>query len=102
MLIDFISWALLLLGSFLAVTGAWGLIRFPDFYSRVHAASITDTLCTACFVVGLMLQAGFYLVAVKLVMILWLLWLTGPAATHALVRAAYTAGLKPHSVNKDT
>ncbi|MEJ2176466.1 MAG: monovalent cation/H(+) antiporter subunit G [Gammaproteobacteria bacterium] len=94
MLVDILSWILLMAGSVLGVTGAWGLMTFPDFYTRVHAASITDTLCAACFIFGLMLQAGWSLVAVKLLMILAVLWITSPTSTHALVRAAYQAGLR--------
>ena len=91
---DIFTWVLLLCGCFLGVTGAWGLIKFPDFYSRVHAASITDTLCAACFLVGLMFQAGFTLVTVKLLMVLVLLWITSPTSGHALVKAAHHAGLR--------
>jgi len=98
---ELLSWLFLGLGVFLGITGAYGLLRFPDFYTRVHAASISDTLCTACFVLGLALQSGFNLVTAKLFIILVLLWLTGPAASHALVRAAHTAGLKPLTDSND-
>jgi len=100
-IIDLASWLFIGLGIFLGLTGAFGILRFPDFYTRVHAASISDTLCTACFIFGLALQSGFSLVSAKLFIILILLWLTGPAASHALVRAAYTAGLKPITENSD-
>jgi multicomponent Na+:H+ antiporter subunit G len=93
-MIDIISAILLIAGSLLGLSGAWGLISFPDFYTRVHAASITDTLCVACFVAGLILQAGWSLVAVKLLMVLLLLWLTSPTSSHALVKAAHHAGLR--------
>ncbi|MBX2868484.1 MAG: monovalent cation/H(+) antiporter subunit G [Acidiferrobacterales bacterium] len=99
--VDLVSWLFLSMGMFLGLTGAYGILKFPDFYTRVHAASISDTLCTACFVIGLALQSGFNLVTAKLFMILILLWLTGPAASHALVRAANTAGLKPVTEKKD-
>ncbi len=94
MIVDILSAALLMIGCLLGLTGAWGLLSFPDFYTRVHAASITDTLCAACFVSGLMLQTGWSLVTVKLLMVLLLLWLTSPASSHALVRAAHHAGLR--------
>ena len=94
MVVDIISAILIAIGCVLGLTGAWGLMKFPDFYARVHAASIADTLCAACFVVGLMLQAGWSLVAVKLLMILLLLWLTSPTSGHALVKAAHHAGLR--------
>ena len=94
MVADILTWIFLIAGSLLGLTGAWGLITFPDFYSRVHAASITDTLCAACFILGLIIQAGWSLITVKLLMILALLWITSPTSTHALVRAAYQAGLR--------
>ncbi len=95
MVIDALSWLCLLGGSFFCVTGAIGLLRMPDFYTRVHAASLVDTLGAALILLGLLLQAGFTLVAVKLVMIMLLLLFASPTATHALVRAALHRGLKP-------
>jgi len=103
MIADIITWILLMAGSILGLTGAWGLITFPDFYARVHAASITDTLCAACFIFGLVFQSGWSLVSVKLLLILLLLWVTSPAAAHALVKAAHHAGLRAittGSINK--
>ena len=93
-MIDLLSWILLVIGSVLGLTGAIGLFRFPDFYSRVHAASISDTLCAACFVFGLMLQSGLTLISAKLFIVLALLWITCPTATHALVKAAHSSGLR--------
>lgn len=94
MVADILTWIFLLAGSVLGITGAWGLMTFPDFYSRVHAASITDTLCAACFIFGLVFQAGWSLVTFKLLIVLSLLWITSPTSSHALVRAAYRAGLR--------
>lgn len=94
MVADILTWLFLLAGCVLGITGAWGMMKFPDFYSRVHAASITDTMCAACFIIGLMFEAGWSLVAVKLLMVLALLWLTSPTSSHALVKAAHHAGLR--------
>ncbi|CAA6803507.1 MAG: Sodium:proton antiporter [uncultured Thiotrichaceae bacterium] len=93
--VDILSWLLLLAGSFLGISGAIGLFRFPDFYSRVHAASVTDTLCALLIISGLVLQAGFTLITVKLIIVLLFLWYTSPVASHALVKAAHYHGLKP-------
>lgn len=93
-MIDILTWILLIAGSVLGLTSAWGVLTFPDFYSRVHAASISDTLCAGCFMLGLALQGGFTLITVKLFMILGLLWLTSPTSSHALVRAAYLTGVR--------
>jgi multicomponent Na+:H+ antiporter subunit G len=76
------------------VVGAIGLLRFPDFYCRTHAAGITDTMGAGLVLVGLCFVAGPTLVTVKLVTILCFLWLTSPASTHALAKAAYSRGVR--------
>jgi multicomponent Na+:H+ antiporter subunit G len=94
-IIDALSWVCLLTGCFLGISGAVGIFRFDEFYSRVHAASVTDTLCVFFIMAGLVLQSGFTLVSVKLIFAVVLLWLTSPVASHALIRSAYQTGLKP-------
>jgi multicomponent Na+:H+ antiporter subunit G len=89
------SWTLILAGSFFIVVGAIGLVRMPDVYTRMHAASVTDTLGVGFLFTGLMLQAGFGLVALKLLFILVLFFFIGPVATHALAQAALHAGVPP-------
>ena len=89
------SWVCLVSGSFFAVTGGIGLIRLPDFYCRIHGAGVTDTLGAGLVLLGLMFQAGFGLATVKLVMILLLILITSPTATHALAQAALYHGVKP-------
>lgn len=93
--LDVMSWALLLGGGLFCIIGAIGMIRMPDFYTRVHAASVIDTLGAGLMIIGLLLQAGLTLVGAKLVMLGLLLLLTSPTATHALVRAALHRGLEP-------
>lgn len=95
LIIDILSWILLMIGCFLGISGAIGIFRFKEFYSRVHAASVTDTLFVFFIMAGLILQSGFTLVSVKLIFAVGLLWLTSPLASHALVRSAYETGLKP-------
>ncbi|PID47315.1 MAG: sodium:proton antiporter [Proteobacteria bacterium] len=95
MIINLLSWACLMLGCVLGLSGAIGIFRFEEFYTRLHAASVTDTLCVFFVIMGLVLQAGFSLVSAKLLMIVGLLWLTSPVASHALIRSAYQTGLKP-------
>ena len=93
--VDISSWMLLVTGGFFCIVGAVGLLRMPDFYTRVHAASVTDTLGAGLILLGLMLQAGWTLVMLKLVVIGLLIFFTSPAATHALTRAALGHGLDP-------
>ena len=93
LLLDLLSGLLLLSGVLLGISGALGLFRFPDVFARLHAAGVTDTLCAGAIISGLVLQAGFSLVSVKLLLILGFLWLTSPVASHALARAALHCGL---------
>ena len=93
--LDIASWALILAGGSFCLVGALGLLRMPDFYTRVHAASVTDNVGSFAVLLGLALQAGLSLVTVKLVFIAALVFFTSPAATHALVKAARERGLKP-------
>lgn len=95
LVLDLASWALLLLGSAFAVIGGVGMLRLPDFYTRMHGASLTDTLGAGLILIGLMLQAGFSLVTVKLVLILAFIFFTSPTSAHALAKAALGSGLKP-------
>jgi len=93
--LELLSWACLLAGGFFCVVGGIGLIRMPDFYTRMHAASLTETLGAGLILLGLMMQAGVSLVSAKLLMVGLLIFLTSPAATHALAKAALIRGLQP-------
>ena len=95
LVLDVISAALLLGGGLIGVLGALGVLRFPDFYSRLHAAGMTDTLCALMIVAGLIMQTGLSLLTLKLALILLFLLFTAPTATHALARAGLSDGLQP-------
>lgn len=94
-ILDIISWIFLLGGSFFCLTGAVGLLRFPEFFSRIHAASLTDTLGASMILIGLMFQAGWGLALPKLILILIFSLLAGTTASHAMAKAALKSGLKP-------
>ncbi|MDT8409644.1 MAG: monovalent cation/H(+) antiporter subunit G [Wenzhouxiangellaceae bacterium] len=94
-----ISSACLLLGGLFGILGGIGLLRFPDIYSRLHAAGITDTLCALLIITGLVIQAGLALVSIKLLLILLFMIFTAPTASHALARAALAHGIKPETSN---
>lgn len=95
LVIDILSWLLLVVGSVFCIIAAIGVLRLPDYFSRIHAAGILDTLGTGALILGMMLQGGFTLVTLKLGMILAIIVITGPTATHALARAALHNGLTP-------
>jgi len=94
-LVDGVSWICLVAGGVFCVIGAVGLNRMPEFFTRIHAASVIDTLGAGLILLGLVLQAGLTLVAVKLLMIGVLILFTSPTATHALAKAGIARGLKP-------
>lgn len=96
---DVVSWVLLLAGSAFAVIGGVGILRFPDFYSRMHAGGITDTLGAGLILAGLMVQAGLSLLTLKLFMVLWFLYVSSPTSAHALAKAAREFGLEPWQRN---
>lgn len=93
LILDIVSSILLLAGVFFGLTGAIGLFRFPDFFTRVHAASITDSIAAILIISGLLLQTSFDLNTAKLFFILLFLMITSPTASHALVKAARHGGL---------
>jgi len=95
-------WACLVTGSVFSVIGGVGVIRMPDFYTRTHAASITDTLGATLILLGLGIHSGLNLITVKLVFIFLFLYLTSPTAAHALVKAAYSKGLEAPDVQEAT
>lgn len=93
--LDVISWVLLILGGFFSIVGGIGIVRLPEFYSRLHGGGITDTLGAALIVLGLLFQAGSVLVGAKLLIILFFLMVTSPSSCHALASSALTQGLEP-------
>lgn len=95
-------WCCLVAGSVFCVIGGIGIVRMPDFYTRSHAASITDTLGATLILLGLGLHSGLNLISVKLVFVLFLLYVTCPTAAHALVKAAYSKGLDAPDVEDAT
>lgn len=98
---SWISGALILSGAFFYVVGAIGLVRMPDLFTRLHGASVLDTLGGSLMLVGMMVAGGFSLVTVKLVIILAVIIFTSPVATHALAQAALHSDVEPLLATKD-
>ena len=93
--IDIVSAVLLISGGLFVLVGGIGVLRMPDLYTRMHAASVTDTMGALLVILGVTLQAGFTLASVKLAAILVFLLFTSPTASYALANAALLAGIKP-------
>ena len=93
--LEILSACVLLLGTFFGLVGGIGLIRLPDLFSRMHGSGVTDTLGAMLILSGLILHSGFSLVTVKLIAVLFFLFVTSPTATHALARSALAQGVRP-------
>jgi multicomponent Na+:H+ antiporter subunit G len=92
---DVLSWICILVGGAFLIIGGVGMLRFPDFYTRIHAASLTDSMGAGFILLGLMFQGGLALVTVKVFLVLLFLLFTGPVAVHALCQSARHGGLDP-------
>ncbi len=94
-----ISVIFILVGCFFFATGTIGFLRFPDFYSRMHATGKGDTLAVLITLVGLSIYHAAYngaiLDSIKIVVVAVFVFLANPTATHAISRAAFRCGVKP-------
>lgn len=94
-LINILSGVFIITGALAIITGLLGVFRMPDFFTRLHAASVIDTMGTMLILFGLMLYSGINLVSLKLLLIMIFILITTPAAAHALAKSALHGGLKP-------
>ena len=92
--VDAFAMALLAAGGVFSVIGAVGMLRMPDFYTRMHASSVVETLGAGLILAGLIVEAGFSFAAAKLVILGALILLASPTATHALAKAAHGHGVE--------
>ena len=102
LLLDVVSSILLIAGVFFGLSGAMGIIKFPDFFTRIHAASVTDSITTILIIGGLLLQTTLDINTAKLLFILVFLLITCPAASHALAKSARHGGLLTPAEAKET
>ena len=100
--VEILSWVLISAGSFFVLVGAIGVYRFPDFLTRLHAASVSESAGVILMLSGMIIQAGWGLIAVKLLIIGVFLFITGPTSTHAVANAALVSGLRPKNYDDDT
>ena len=103
---EIIVTVLLICGLIFFLGGAVGIIRFPDFYSRLHPAGKLDTaglvtmMSALALYTGSTMTLGDLITAFKMMLIFVFVFITSPTATHALVDAGIRAGLTPW--RKDT
>jgi len=95
LVIDILSAILLLAGSVFVIIGGIGMLRLPDFFTRLHAAGITDTAGAGLILLGLLLQAGFGIIGIKIILMFLLIFIASPTASHALAKSAVYDDLEP-------
>lgn len=95
MILEIVAVALILIGVFLFASGTLGLIRLPDFYSRMHATGKCDTLGALFALLGLAVYNGWNLVSLKILFIVGFIFVANPTATHAIGRAALLNRVQP-------
>lgn len=86
--IDIVCIVLVSGGVFFLFMGALGMLRFPDFYTRMHAAGKCDTLGSLLIISGIAVYLGPTLSSIKVIAIAVFIFLTSPTATHAIAKAA--------------
>jgi multicomponent Na+:H+ antiporter subunit G len=103
---DWVVSILLIGGAFFFAIGTIGILRFPDFYARLHAAGKCDTLAAILTLAGIALYNlhdftfGNILVSCKVLAIIIFVFIASPTATHAITKAALLVGVKPWEKRK--
>lgn len=90
-----ISWFLIIMGAFFVITGAIGIMRFPDFYTRLHPAALINSVGAPSILAGIAVQCGFNNITLKIVLLIGILLVTSAVLTHSLAKTAMLQGLKP-------
>jgi multicomponent Na+:H+ antiporter subunit G len=100
-MINYLTMILMASGMFFFFATTVGVLRFPDFYSRMHAAGKGDTLSSLLMLLGLAIynlqhiSVGNVLVSTKIMFVLVFIFLASPTATHAIIDAGYASEVKP-------
>lgn len=100
-MIDIVVQVMLYISAIFALIGSIGLIRFPDFYTRTHAATIITVGSFSLAMLALMIATFWSVSTVKIFLVILLNLFTNPTATHAIADKAYRMGVKPKGIVKD-
>ncbi len=100
-MIEIIVQVMLYIAGIFAIIGSLGLIRFPDFYTRTHAATMISVGSISLGLLALILSAGWGVYSLKIFIVIVFNLFTNPTATHAIAEKAYKMGIKPKNLVKD-
>jgi multicomponent Na+:H+ antiporter subunit G len=92
---ELLAAGLLLAGGGFFLAGTLGLLRFPDVYTRLHALTKADNLGLGLMVAGLAVHSGSVAVAIKLLLIWFLVLVAAAGGCHLIARAALRRGVRP-------
>jgi len=95
-MIAYITALLLIIGALFCLVSAIGLLRLPDLYTRMHAASKAGTVGSGIMLCAIAVASGEADVVLRTLAGIVFFLLTAPISAHLLARAAYCAGLQPH------
>ena len=101
LIIDISTFFFFTVGILFCLVGAFGILKLPDVYTRMHSAGLIDTLGIGSIFLGLVIQAGFTLLSAKLLLILIFIFFSSPTATHALARATLNGRVSPIGKQED-
>lgn len=90
-----LAMALIVAGLFFLLVGSIGILRLPNVFARAHALAVTDSLGAFLVLVGLALYQGFDVNLLRILIVLALIYMLNPVISHATLRAAHRAGLRP-------
>ena len=90
-----VSTVLISAGVFFFISGTFGILRLPDFYTRTHATTKCDTMGSFLIILGFMVESGFNLTSLKLFVVVIFVYLTSPVISHMLAREAFKEGFEP-------
>ncbi len=93
--LSYFGYGCFLLGSFFMVTSGVGILRMPDFFSRLHPAGISDSIGLPLILLGILFNTEFGLITAKIVFIIVFSMLTSSTACHALSKSAWLSGQEP-------
>ena len=100
-IINFLSYILIFTGLFMIFSAVIGCNRLPDFFSKMHAATVGDALGCPLMLLGIALRSSNLIMAGKIGLLALILLIINPTASYILNRAALKQGLSPKLESKD-
>ena len=94
-ILNFISLAFIIAGAFFMLSGSLGILRMPDFFTRIHPSGVIDSFGAPLILIGVAVHFGFSLISGKIILLVLFLLITNPTATHVLSQSAIVGKLKP-------